>query len=109
MGEAVETPIVFWTLVLLWPARTAREYLVRLAVGIPVFLGIEAATTACQLVNPLAEASALLAGEQSPLTLWERWSRFLEAGGRFALEVAAAILPIALDLRRPTPHAAMRT
>ncbi len=96
VGEAIETPLVFWTLLLLWPARFARQRVWRIAVGVPVFLGLEAATTACQLLHPLAEASALLAGERDPLTLWERWSRFLEAGGRFALEVAAALLSIAL-------------
>jgi hypothetical protein len=108
VGEAVETPLVFWTLLLLWPARTLRQRGLRLLIGIPVFLGLEAVTTVCQLLHPLAEASALLAGESHPVTLWERWSRFLEAGGRFVLEVAAALIPVALvsrarsDRRNPT-------
>jgi hypothetical protein len=96
VGEVIETPIVFWTMVLLWPASSLRQRALRIAVAIPIFLCLEAATTACQLLHPLAEASALLAGERDPLTLWERWSRFLEAGGRFGLEVAAALLSVAL-------------
>ncbi len=99
VGEVVETPIVFWTLLLLWPAQTLRQRGLRFLIGIPVFLGLEAVTTACQLLHPLAEASALLAGESHPVTMWERWSRFLEAGGRFVLEVAAALIPVALISR----------
>ena len=96
MGEVIETPLVFWTLVLLWPARTARQRVWRVAAGLPLFLALEAVTTGCQLVHPLAEASALLAGEQDPITVWEYWSRFLEAGGRFGLEVAAALLAVGI-------------
>ena len=43
------------------------------------------------------EASAMLAGEIDPLTAWEQWSRFLESGGRFALELCAALLAVALS------------
>jgi hypothetical protein len=96
IGEVVETPLVFWTLLLLWPAPTLGQRGLRLLIGIPIFLGLEAITTVCQLLHPLAEASALLAGENHPVTVWERWSRFLEAGGRFALEVVAALMPVVL-------------
>ena len=99
VGEAVETPIVFWTLLLMWPAATSRQRWAYLAIGVPVFLGLEAITTACQLVHSMAAASAIVAGESDPLTLWERWSRFLEAGGRFVLELAAALVTIALAPR----------
>jgi hypothetical protein len=96
VGEVVEAPVVFWTLLLVWPAGSWRQRLLRVTVGIPIFLGLEAATTGCQLVYSMARVSALLAGESHPLTLWERWSRFLEAGGRFVLEVAAGLLAVAL-------------
>jgi hypothetical protein len=95
VGEAIETPVVFWTLVLMWPARTGQQRLARIALAIPVFLALEAMTTACQLIYSMADASAVLAGENDPLTLWERWSRFLEAGGRFVLEVTGAVLVVA--------------
>lgn len=95
VGEAIETPIVFWSLLLAWPSATVRQRLLRLAVGIPVFLSLEAVTTVAQLVHSLADASAMLAGDDDPLTVWERWSRFLENGGRFVLETAAALLTIA--------------
>jgi hypothetical protein len=94
VGEAIETPVIFWCLLLAWPAQTVRQRLTRLAVGIPVFLALEGVTTACQLVYSLARASAILAGEESPLTLWDRWSRFLEAGGRFVVEVSAALITV---------------
>lgn len=96
VGEAVETPVVFWTVLLLWPARSTRQRLVRIALAVPVFLSLEAVTTAVQLIHSMAEASALLAGESDPVTVWERWTRFLEAGGRFALEVGAALLTVSL-------------
>jgi len=94
VGESVETPVVFWLLVLAWPVRSGRERLVRIALGIPLFLLLASATTVYQLTYGLADASAALAGDQSPLMLWDRWSRILEAGGRFTLEVAAALLII---------------
>ena len=96
VGEAIETPVIFWCLLLAWPAQTVRQRLIRLAVGVPVFLALEGVTTACQLVYSMARASAMLAGEQSPLTLWDRWSRFLEAGGRFVVEVTAALVTVGI-------------
>jgi hypothetical protein len=92
VGEAVETPAVFWTMLLLWPVASVRERLTRIAVGLPIFLGLEVFTTTVQLLHNLPEASALLAGEKNPLTLWERWSRFLEAGGLFVTEACAVVL-----------------
>jgi hypothetical protein len=92
----VETPLVFWSLLLLWPARTRRQWMLRVALGIPLFVGLESATTACQLVHSLAEASALLNGERNPVTSWEHWSRFLEAGGRFVIEVVVALGAVAM-------------
>lgn len=96
VGEAVETPMVFWTALLLWPATSMRQRLTRVAVGIPLFLGLEAITTAVQFIHALPEASARLAGETDPLTLLERWSRFLEAGGRYVTEVFFVLTTIAV-------------
>lgn len=96
VGEVAEGPLVYWTLLLLWPASARRERLTRVLLGIPVFLGLESLTTFFQLTYALFDTSAVLAGLHSPLTLWDRWSRLLEAGGRFALEVTAALLAISL-------------
>ena len=94
IGEVVESPLIFWTVLLLWPTAGTPRWL-RLAMGIPVFPGLEVLTTVCQLIQPLSDASAMLAGDIDPLTLLDRWSRFLEAGGRFVVEVVAALLAIA--------------
>lgn len=96
IGEVIETPLVFWTLLLVWPAASGRQRALRLASGVGVFLCLEALTTAAQLLHPLAEASAILSGEVDPLTPWERWSRFLEAGGNLALAAAAALGALSL-------------
>jgi hypothetical protein len=95
VGEVIEAPLVFWTLLLLWPAASGRARWTRLAVGAAVFLGLEALTTAVQLLHSMAGASALLVHADARLTIWERWSRFLEAGGDFALAVAAALTTLA--------------
>jgi hypothetical protein len=95
VGEVIETPLVYWALLLMWPATTRGARLRFLALGIPVYLALEAVTTPIQLVYSMARATAILAGG-SPLTIWERWSRFLEAGGRFALETVAAFVTVAL-------------
>ena len=96
VGEGIETPIVFWTMLLLWPAVSTRQRLVYLEVGVPTFLGLEAITTAAQLIHGLPAVSAILAGEIDPLTLWERWSRFLEGGGRFVVEVVGVLVNIGI-------------
>ncbi len=92
VGEVIETPIVFWTVLLMWPAASIRQRMLRSVVGIPAFLGLEAVTTATQLILPMAQASAILAGDPNPVTLWDHWSRFLEAGGQFVLACGLAIL-----------------
>jgi hypothetical protein len=96
VGEVVETPMVFWTLLLIWPATSIRKRVTLLLVGVPVFLGVEAITTATQLILPMAQASAILAGDNDPVTVWDRWSRFLEAGGQFAIVCGAAIIVVPL-------------
>jgi hypothetical protein len=99
VGALSESPIIFWTLLLLWPATSVRQRLAFLAFGVPVFLCLEAATSVCQLLNPMAYASAVLAGGAEPLTLWERWSRFIEGGGRIVLAICAAILTVTIAHR----------
>jgi hypothetical protein len=104
-GAAIEGPLIFWTLLLAWPAQARRRGAL-LLIGVPVFLGLEAATTVCQLLNGFAEASAIIAGSGS-MTGWERWSRFIESGGRDVLAVCAALLTVA-SARRLVPTVAAR-
>ncbi|HEY4445722.1 MAG TPA: hypothetical protein VGN30_15680 [Steroidobacteraceae bacterium] len=96
VAAVVESPLIFWTVLFLWPVASCRRRVALLALGVPVFLGLEGATTVCQLINPLAYGSAVLAGGSDPVTPWEHWSRFLEAGGRVALAVGAALLVVAI-------------
>jgi hypothetical protein len=96
VGEVIETPMVFWTLLLLWPATTIRKRVLRLLVAVPAFLGLETITTATQLILPMAQASAMLVGDADPVTIWDRWSRFLEAGGQFVFASGFAILVASL-------------
>jgi hypothetical protein len=91
VGEAIETPLLFWALLLAWPATHLRQRIVRLGIGVPVWLGLEAITTTCQLLLPMAQASAILAsGDRDAVTSWDHWSRFLEAGGQFVIVCGAA-------------------
>ncbi len=99
--------MVFWTLLLIWPAPSIRKRATRLLVGVPVFLGVEAITTATQLILPMAQASAILAGDNDPVTVWDRWSQFLEAGGQFAVACGAAIMVASLTSRMRLPREAV--
>jgi hypothetical protein len=105
-GAAIEGPVIYWSLVLAWPGIAARRRFALLLVGIPIFLGLEAATTVCQLLAGFSEVSAILAGDADPLTPWDRWSRFIESGGRDALAVGAALLTVAIVLGRGRTAAA---
>lgn len=99
VGEAVETPMIFWTVLLVWPAASNRQRILRLVTGIPIFLCLEACTTATQLILPMAQASAILAGNNDPVTGWDYWSRFLEAGGGFVLTIGGALLTMTIAAR----------
>ncbi len=99
VGEVIETPMVFWTLLLMWPAASVRVRVLRCCVALPLFIGLECLTTVAQLMYPFPTVSALLAGEPNPVPLLERWSRFLEAGGRFVIEVCAVLLAVTIANR----------
>jgi hypothetical protein len=49
----------------------------------------------------MAQASAILGGD---LTVWDEWSRFLEAGGQFVLVCAAAIMVCSLTNQERVAH-----
>jgi hypothetical protein len=99
VAAAAQSPLIFWTVLVLWPAGTLRRRVTTLGLGLPAFVLLEAATTVCQLMNPLAYASAVLAGTRDPVTVWECWSRFLEDGGRAGLALVAAVLTAAAAAR----------
>jgi hypothetical protein len=107
VGAVIEGPLVFWTLVLVWPA-SGRRRITRIAIGLPVFALLEAATTVCQLLTGFAEAAAALAGRPDTVTAWDHWSRFLESGGRDVLAVCAALLTVAAASRLTPAVAAPR-
>lgn len=96
LGRVVVTPLIYWAIVACWPALSWGQRCWRMALGVPVYLALEGVTTAAQLVAPMAQASALLAGESDPMTLWLRWSNFLEAGGQFAVDITAGLATIVL-------------
>ena len=99
VGEVIETPVVFWTLLLMLPAASLRQRVIRLVLGIPIFFALEAVTTSAQLILPMAQASAILAGGPQLVTPWDRWSRFLEGGGQFVLAAGFAILVASMTQR----------
>ena len=93
VGAVVEGPVIFWTLLLAWPARPRRR-MAALLLGVPVFVVLETSTTVCQLISGFAEASAIMAGDPDPVTPWDHWSRFIESGGRDVLAVVGALLTL---------------
>jgi hypothetical protein len=102
VGEAVETPVVFWGMMCLWPAGSLRRRGVMLASAVPVFLILVGALDGLQLLYGMADASAVLEGHGDALTLWERASQFLEIGGLFAVDLCAALLVIAVTREPPS-------
>jgi hypothetical protein len=112
VGAAIEGPLVFWTVLLAWPRAARGRRVAMLVCGLPMFVILETGTTACQLLAGFAQASAMIAGDRDPLTLWERWSRLIESGGRDVLAVLAALLTVMLARvasivgSRPAPSAA---
>ena len=95
VAAVAESPLVFWTVLALWPVGSLRGRFVVLLFGVPIFLGLEASTTVFQLLSPLAYGSAVAAGDPQPSTGWDGWSRFIENGGRIALALTGAMLTVA--------------
>jgi Protein of unknown function (DUF2919) len=96
VASVIESPVIFWSILIWWPLRSHWERAALLATGIPIFLCLESITTVSQLLTPLAFGSAAIAGKSAVVTPWEYWSRFLESGGRIAMAVVAAVLTVAL-------------
>jgi hypothetical protein len=109
VGAAIEAPLVFFSVLALWPASSRGQRWRMIAAAIPVWLALEVVSVVVPLLEPMASASAILAGDPDPLTLWERWSRFLEAGGRFALAAACALATLALTARGRGPPQAFNS
>jgi hypothetical protein len=104
VGSLIELAVVFWVLVLGWPVAERRQRLVLVAIGVPVLLLADIASTGCSLAGQFADARAMLqlAADTGAIpevneawTLWERWSRFLEGGGRIVIGVVLALAVIA--------------
>lgn len=108
VGEVIETPLVYWTLLLVWPAAIRRVRWQRLVIGVPVYFGVEAITTAAQLMLPMAQATAMLSGDPHPVTPWDHWSRFLEAGGQLVVALCTALVPITLSEWSSSPKSFAR-
>jgi hypothetical protein len=96
VGGVVEIPILFWALLIAWPLASWKKRLILLALGVPASLVLESITTVCQLVGEMAAVSAMLGGDPNPVTLWDRWSDFIEAGGREALTLLFVLACVAL-------------
>jgi hypothetical protein len=110
-GSLVELAVVFWVLLLGWPISDRRQRLVWAAIGLPLLLVADVTSTGASLAGQFADARAMLqviadTGSvpegNDAWTLWERWARFLEGGGRVALGVTLALAVIALS---PAPRA----
>ena len=97
VGAAVEAPLIFWMMLLAWPAATARRRAALLLTGIPIYGCLELLTTVSQLLSGFSAGAAALAGHSEANTPLESWSRFLESGGRDVLAVGAALITAALS------------
>ncbi len=93
-GAVIEPLLIFWTLLLAWPTPDVRTRWMRLIVGLPVFVLVDTATTVAALLHALPWAANVVAGLPDAATGWDHWVEFLEAGGRFAVVVTAALMTI---------------
>ena len=98
VGATVQLPVTYWLVVLAWSAASARACRMRFLWAIPMYFFLETITTVAQLLASLDYAAAMLnAPGDDPVTLWEHWSRFIEAGGRIALALSGGLLVVAVS------------
>jgi hypothetical protein len=95
-GAVLQAAIIAIAILAAWPVRQCREPFVRAAIGLPwicliVFLDIPLVLLG-ELNESLIEATA--PGTFSVAVLWKD---FLQAGGRFAMAIAAAVATIGMS------------
>ena len=96
VGGVVEGPLVYLGLLALWPVRDWRERARLLCLALPGLAVIELLTTLPELLHTLPSVVGEIAGLPQAYTPWDRWTELLSGGGRFAIEVSAALLAIAV-------------
>jgi hypothetical protein len=96
VGAVAEGPVVLLAILSLWPlAAGVRRRRLWLA-GLPALLVLELLTTVPQLMHAMPAVAAMAAGAGDRVTLLDRWSEFIEGGGRFALACTLAVLTASL-------------
>ena len=95
VGAVAEGPVVLFSILALWPLQAGRRRWRLLLAGVAALLLLELVTTVPQLMHAMAAVAAMAAGEPDHTTAWDRWTSFLEGGGRFAVECALAVLTAA--------------
>jgi hypothetical protein len=103
LGGVLEYSCVLLILALGWPARGARELLVRLALCAPLLLLLVLidvpSTVIAELWNSFEQDANVHRVDN-----WMIWSRFLMGGGGFALALAFAAAALAVAARLDAPH-----
>lgn len=90
LGDALQHPLLLFSLLLAWPLSGLREALSRLALALPLLMLLEA------LGVPLALLGSLAQVDGATLALLDGWLRLLNNGGSWALSIVAALVVIGL-------------
>jgi hypothetical protein len=98
VGNLLQAPLILFGLVLAWPARSWREWPLRLLLVAPVALVLVLLNTPFALWGHLWDLHAHLyePGRFSPLLAW---TRLLDGGGRLMLGLLGAVAIVALASR----------
>ncbi len=97
MGNVVQHPIIYFSILLAWPGFLTRERLFLLLTGLPLLVLVEALDLPFILLGALEDLMLYnLAPDQLPGSRLVTWMDFLNGGGRLALSAAAAVCNVAI-------------
>ncbi len=95
-GAVMQIVVTFWGVLLATRCASWRARIATTAAGIPICISLTVIAATGQLLAPSYGALAVLQGRADTATSWDYASDFLEAGGRTALSIAAALIVAAM-------------
>lgn len=102
VGSILQIPLICLGLLLAWPAKTVKEYPLRLVTGVVLTIVVMALDTPFALWANLWDIHVQSFDPErfSPLLIWQK---FLLGGGRLAIGIAFGVVAIVLAKRRVLP------
>jgi len=104
---ALLSSVIFLIVLMSWPQRNIREFILRLLVGLPLLAILFAVDTPLDLLGNF-QAAVVHSVDRGTTPFLYTWDRFLQGGGSAAIAFALAAVAISLAVRGARSGSAVR-